>query len=926
MLTNSENLGTVQRFVQSAAHRRLTRWAASPGSSNVAETARGLEQMPRLMWRRVSSVLLAMLAVLLFIGNPFSVDGTMVEAQVVGAQISFVSNTHHLPTSSIGATILSSIVGNEVDSLASPTAVSATGDVGHQKSVPFTTGDNTGGYTLEEVVVPMWSTTTTYSPIVTLHADSAGTPAASALLTFTNASPLPSLSVATRTNVSFTATGGYELEPETKYYIVFKDAAGATDAQFYAATLTALDTQTAGTGVGSGWDIGNTALKRVGDTGTWTDTIDLPNNWTLRLDIKGKLGGAVEPGVTIDTDTATADVQTGTLTIEEGMSGEYSVVLDTAPTSEVTVTPGTVTGLTISPNALTFTTINWLTAQTFTVTASEDNDLQANDYTISHSVTGYGTVTDGGSVSVTVTDDDEPSVTVNPTALPVNEGQNAPYTVVLDFQPNNNVTVDVTLPTGTDLTIDNDELTFTSADWDTAQTVTVTAAQDDDRANDVVTITHTVSGAEYGDDDQSTTEDNVDVDSVVVTVNDDDIGITLSNLAIAVAEGEFVDYDVSLGREPSGTVRVTLALSAGIGVTLSGSTLTGNVLTFTQDDWSTPQTVRVTATEDDDAFGNTGTITHTVSGSGLTGSATANVTVTDDESVGLAFTGTTEVSGVQTFEVTENAEQTYMVNLTSQPYPSTADVMLTVTAPASSGVTLKKTGSAMAESSIELTFNSTNWDTPQNVTVVAADDDDTSAAMVTLTHTAAGADYAGETLPSVTVNVADDDTPDLEFSRTTIPITETNAIANRNYTVKLTTRPSATVTVTLTQPTNTDVTVDTDTVTMGNQNELMFTAITWDTPQTVRVRLIPDADAGDENATITHTASGADYGSVTGTVTVNIDDDEVVQVNHINAITRDENTVINLTVSVFPHPTSTVTINAVVTEADTDVTLTTPLT
>ncbi len=933
MLTNSENLGTVQRFVQSAAHRHLTRWTANSGSSNVAETARVLGQTPRLMWRRVSSVFLAMLAVLLFIGNPFSVGDAIVEAQTVGEQIVLVSNKSTTDTPSKSGTLLDAIVGNEVDPLTVPTGLKTGGDVGHQKSIPFTTGDNTAGYTLEEITVPLWSTAgdpagTGYSPIVTLHADSSGDPATAALDTFTNESPLPGIPLAaTIIEVDFTLTSGYVLDANTTYHIVFKDAAGATDVQYYAHTITNISSETVGMGAGSGWAIANVGKKRVGDTGTWEDTDETTGGpWVGRLDIKGKLGRAVEPGVTIDTDTVTADVQTGRLTITEGSSGEYSVVLTTAPTSEVTVTPGPVTGLSISPNELTFTTTNWGTAQTFTVTASEDDDLKANDYTISHSVTGYGTVTDGGSVNVTVTDNDQPSVTVSPTALPVNEGQSAPYTVVLDFQPDDDVTVDVTLPTGTDLTIDNDELTFTSANWDTAQRVTVTAAQDDDRANDVVTITHTVSGAEYGDDDQSTTADNVDVDSVVVTVNDDDIGITLSNTAITVAEGAFADYEVSLGREPSGTVTVTLALSAGSGVTLSGSTLTGNVLTFTQDDWSTRQTVRVTATEDDDAFANSGTITHTVSGSGLTGSATANVTVTDDESVGLAFAGTTEVSGVETFEVTEDAEQTYMVNLTSQPYPSTADVMLTVTAPASSGVTLKKTGSATATASIELTFNSTNWDTPQNVTVVAADDDDTSAAMVTLTHTAAGADYAGETLPSVTVNVADDDTPDLEFSRTTIPITETNAIANRNYTVKLTTKPSATVTVTLTQPTNTDVTVDTDTVTMGNQNELMFTEITWDTPQTVRVRLIPDADAGDENATITHTASGADYGSVTGTVTVNIDDDEVVQVNHINAITRDENTVINLTVSVFPHPTSTVTINAVVTEADTDVTLTTPLT
>ena len=153
---------------------------------------------PRLMWRRVSSVFLAMLAVLLFIGNPFSVDDAVVEAQTVGEQIVLVTNTHHPRTVSLTGTLLDAIVGNEVDPLGVPTAVLSTGDVGHQKSIPFTTGDNTAGYTLEEITVPLWSTTTTYSPIVTLHADSSGDPATAALDTFINQSPLPEIPVTDR--------------------------------------------------------------------------------------------------------------------------------------------------------------------------------------------------------------------------------------------------------------------------------------------------------------------------------------------------------------------------------------------------------------------------------------------------------------------------------------------------------------------------------------------------------------------------------------------------------------------------------------------------------------------------------------------------------------------------------------------------------
>ena len=40
-------------------------------------------------------------------------------------------------------------------------------------------------------------------------------------------------------------------------------------------------------------------------------------------------------------------------------------------------------------------------------------------------------------------------------------------------------------------------LTFTVDNWDTAQTVTVKAGEDDDGANDTGTLTHTASGGDY---------------------------------------------------------------------------------------------------------------------------------------------------------------------------------------------------------------------------------------------------------------------------------------------------------------------------------------------------------------------------------------------------------------------------------------------
>ena len=76
------------------------------------------------------------------------------------------------------------------------------------------------------------------------------------------------------------------------------------------------------------------------------------------------------------------------------------------------------------------------------------------------------------------------------------------------------MTVAITGHSGTDLTLDATSLTFTTATWNTAQTVTVTAGEDDDGANDAATLLHTASGGDYAGETAS----------VAVTVTDDDDG------------------------------------------------------------------------------------------------------------------------------------------------------------------------------------------------------------------------------------------------------------------------------------------------------------------------------------------------------------------------------------------------------------------
>ena len=122
--------------------------------------------------------------------------------------------------------------------------------------------------------------------------------------------------------------------------------------------------------------------------------------------------------------------------------------------------------------------------------------------TLSHTASGgdYGTVT--GSVSVTVTDTDTAGLVFDPASVTVTEGESATYTVKLATQPSAAVTVTiggesdgVTVDdTDGDTEGDQKTLTFTTDNWDTTQTVKVRAADDDDAANESVTLSHTAVG------------------------------------------------------------------------------------------------------------------------------------------------------------------------------------------------------------------------------------------------------------------------------------------------------------------------------------------------------------------------------------------------------------------------------------------------
>ena len=147
-----------------------------------------------------------------------------------------------------------------------------------------------------------------------------------------------------------------------------------------------------------------------------------------------------------------------------------------------------------------------------------------------------------------------------------------------------------------------------------------------------------------------------------------------------------------------------------------------------------------------------------------------------------------------------------------------------------------------------LTFNSENWNMPQTVTVSYADDDLAGNILVTVIHSVSGGNYDGINVPTININVIDNDSAGVVLSRFSLNLTE--AAGSESYTVVLASRPSADVTLSITVPSDLPVSVSSDTLT--------FTPNNWEVAQAVTLEAWRDADAADSRGYVTHSVASGD--------------------------------------------------------------------
>ena len=554
-------------------------------------------------------------------------------------------------------------------------------------------------------------------------------------------------------------------------------------------------------------------------------------------------------------------LSTDSLTVTEALTATYGVKLKTVPLANVTVSvaPGTDNedeNLTVQGNTnLIFSPTNWHSFQTVILSASADEDAANGEAQIVNRANG------GGYDSVTATlravekDTDTAAIMLSAQSLTVTEGNEATYTITLATKPTQTVQVTVMQSSSStrepSLSIDlggtSDLLTFTDRNWTVAQTVTVSAAEDDDAANGTAIIDHRSSGGEYTAVTQTLS---------AVESDNDTPGFEFSVAEISVPENGSATFRVSLATRPTAAVTVTARRSTE-GVQDGDISVAGlndqAMLTFTTANWSIAQNVTVTAASDDDAYNGTANILHTASG-GDYGSVrdTLNAVEADTDEPGLTLS-------VTSLSVPEGSTATYRIKLAKRP-----STTVTVTAAKLTGTTIPDDPDLKVKGTDDrqkLIFSTQNWDSELDVTVTAAEDDDAIAGKMVIVHQTSGGEYDSAVFSSLTVTESENDTAGLRLSANSVSLPEGGTA---NYTVELATRPSAQVTVTVQRSAGGTADTDISVTSPSDPNELTFTTATWSTAQTVELAASEDEDAVNGSAQITHTASGADYGQVTG--------------------------------------------------------------
>ncbi|TGL56905.1 beta strand repeat-containing protein [Leptospira jelokensis] len=632
------------------------------------------------------------------------------------------------------------------------------------------------------------------------------------------------------------------------------------------------------------------------------------------------LAGPVFPTVTnTDNDVPGFVLSSpGSLTISEnGGLLNFTIRLSSQPPPGSTVT---LTGINennsitnVNTASLVFTNANWNIDQLIQITTN-NNSIDEDTRTV---VLQFGSVDTGGSadpvynvippptqISFSVTDDDTAGITVTPVGGLVVHENGTPFTetftVVLNSQPTQTVNLPTISSSNTsEITVSPTSLSFTTANWNTPQTVTITSVLDGtDDGDQNVNINFANSSS------VDTKYNSLSIPAVTaINTDSNEPMVRIQNLsASSIVENgtSTITFEIRLSLKPNsnvvigpitssdGTEAVLLNSVSGVAAsrTLTFTPTNGQAGSFTgnssESGWDVAQTITIRSVTDSFADGNIPVTIHIpqANGSYFTGlyptgavpgytdtNGNLVVTITDNDTKGFTFSTTT-------LNLTEgDADGTFTLRLNAAPCDTPGNLAScasgSVTIPITAETFSLPDSTQYSFSPANLTFTHTNYGTAQTVTVTVVNDsiNESNTRTHTLTLGAisgSGTDYEGMNPSDVTITITDNDNPSpkiLFTLDTGQPYFTTESGFSTFYSLRLGSRPipGNSVTVTLSTSDTTEGMIN-DSGTPVGSKQYVFDETNWSTSVPVEIVGVSDL-LSDGNINYNITVSGAETGS-----------------------------------------------------------------
>ncbi len=551
----------------------------------------------------------------------------------------------------------------------------------------------------------------------------------------------------------------------------------------------------------------------------------------------------------------------------------------------------------VNKTSLTFITANWDTPQTVTITGVDDAIADGNiiyDVTLSINIgssdSKFGAVLPQ-KVVVTNADNDSPGITVSGIDKHTKEdGTTATFTIVLNTQPTNDVTIPLISNNLEEGTIVVSSVTFNSTNWASVQTITVTGV------NDALIDGNITYAIETGNASSVDINYNNLASADVEVVNDDDdaANFVLSKASGSTSESGLSDsFTIKLAAEPKFDVIINLSNSNPLEGILSPTQLT-----FNASNWNNPQMVTITgvddAIDDGDKLYNIDISVDPSSDSKFTSVAAQsfNLINIDNDVAGITVSSisknTTELGGQATFTIVLKSEPT-------------------------ANVTISLSSDDLSEGTVTpafVTFVASNWNVPQTATVTGVDDvvvdGEVSFDIVTANSSSLDVAYNNLIVADVTVVNNDDEVVSFDLDKSTATTTEKGG--SESFTLVLPVSPLTNVVFDIVSSNTSEGVV--------SVSQVVFTPANWNTPQTVTITgkddLLPD---GNVNYTVTISVnkplSDAAFGTVTSqviNVTNNDDDSAGFTLSSISGSTSESGVTASFTIVLNSAPTADVVI------------------